>query len=140
MPRAVVDNAPTAVASVPTTVAKTAGAVIGVPAPVAKNAKAPVAKKAKVAKESALVMADVAMPVPVPVAKAKAPKENVPGPFQPSGVAVEIVRIEMGDRGRSCEEHPNNCGEVLAGNVVVPLCKVQIWLMGARRRQSRHIG
>ncbi len=43
---------------------------------------------------------------------------------------VEIVGTEMGDRGRSCEEHPNNCGEVLASNMVVCLCKVQIVVDG----------
>ncbi len=130
-PGAVVD-APVAVASVPTAVAKTAGAVVGVHAPVAKNVKAPMAKRAKVAKESAPVMADVAMPVPAPVTKAMAPKENVPGPFHPSGVVVEIVRTEMGDQGCSCEEHPNNCGEVLANNVVVRLRKVQIVVDGRK--------
>ncbi len=92
----------------PAAVAKIAGAVIGMPVPVAKIAKAPVEKKAKVAKESAPMMADVATPAPVPVAKAKASKKNVPGPFHPSGVVVEIVGTEMGDRGRSCEEHPDN--------------------------------
>ncbi len=119
----------------PAAVAKISGAVIGVPAPalVAKNAKAPVGKKAKVAKGSAPVMADVATLVPVPVAKAKAPKENVAGPFHSSGVVVEIVRTEIGDRGRSCEEHPNNCGDVLASNVVVPLRKVQIVVDGCEK-------
>jgi hypothetical protein len=131
MPRAVVD-APAAVAAVPAAVAKIAGAVVGAPVSVAKNAKALVAKKAKVAKESAPVMADVATPVPVPVAKAMAPKENVPGPFHPSGVVVEIVGTEMGDRGCSCEEHPNNCGEVLADDVVVRLRKVQIEVDGCK--------
>ncbi len=130
-PGAVVDTpGAAAVAAVPKAVAKIARAVIGAPALVAKNAKAPVAKKAKVAKESALVMADVTMPVPVPVAKATAPEENVPGPFHPSGVVVEIVGTEMGDRGRSCEEHPNNCGEVLANNVVMRLHKVHIVVDG----------
>jgi len=130
-PGAVVD-APAAVAAVPAAVAKIAGAVIGVPALVAKNVKAPVAKKAKVAKESAVVMADVPRPVPVPVAKAMAPKENVCGPFHPSGVVVEIVRMEMGDQGRSYEEHPNNCGEVLADNVVVRLRKMQLVVDGRK--------
>jgi hypothetical protein len=131
MPRAVVDT-PTAVAAVPTAVAKIAGAVIGAPVPVAKNTKVLVAKKAKVAKESAPVMADVATLVPVPVAKAKAPEENVPGPFHPSRVVVEIVGMEMGDQGHSCEEHPNNCGEMLADNVVVRLRKVQIVVDGCK--------
>ncbi len=45
-------------------------------------------------------------------------------------MVVEIVRTVMGDRGRSCEEHPNNCGKVLSGNVVVRLCKVQIVVDG----------
>jgi hypothetical protein len=130
-PGAVVDT-PTAVAAVPAAVAKIVGAVIGAPAPVAKNAKALVAKIAKVAKESAPVMADVSMPVPVPVAKMTAHKENMTGPFHPSGVVVEIVRTEMGDQGCSCEEHPNNCGEVLADNVVVHLRKVQIVIDGRK--------
>jgi hypothetical protein len=125
MPGAVVDM-PEAVAAVPAAVVKIAGAFLGAPAPVAKIAKAPVVKKAKVAKESAPVMADVAMPAPVPVTKANAPKKNVPGPFHLSGVVVEIVGTEMGDRGCSCEEHPNNCDKVLASNMVVHLRKVQI--------------
>jgi hypothetical protein len=134
MPRAVVD-APMAVAAVPTAVVKISRAVVGAPVLVAKNAKAVVAKKAKVTKESAPVMADVAtpaevVPAPLPVAKAKAPKTNMPGPFYPSGVVVEIVGTEMGDRGRSCEEQPNNCGKVLAGNVVACLCKVHIVVEG----------
>jgi hypothetical protein len=132
-PGAVVD-VPAAVAAVPAAVAKIAGAVIGAPAPVAKNAKAPLAKKAKVAKESAPVMADVPTPVPVPVAKATVPEENVRGPFHPSGVVVEIVGTEMGDRGCSCEEHPNNCGEVLADDVVVRLRTVQIVVDGREEK------
>jgi hypothetical protein len=68
----------------------------------------------------------------VPVAKAKAAKINLPGSFHPSGVVVEIVGTGMGDRGCSCEEHPNNCGEVLAGDVVVRLCKVQIVVDGCK--------
>ncbi len=39
---------------------------------------------------------------------------------------MEIVRTEMGDRVHSWEEYPSNCGEVLANNMVVRLCKVQI--------------
>ncbi len=123
-PGAVVD-APAAVAAVPPGVAKIAGAVIGAPVLLAMIAKALVVKKAKVAKDSAPVMADVATPVPVPVAKAKAAKKKLPGPFHPSRVVVEIVGTVTGDRGRSCEEHPNNCGKVLVGNMVVRLCKVQ---------------
>ncbi len=38
----------------------------------------------------------------------------------------------MGDRGHSCDEHPNNCGKVLAGNVVVCLRKVQILVDGRK--------
>ncbi len=38
--------------------------------------------------------------------------------------------MEMGDRGFSCEEHPSNCGEVLANDVVVHLRKVQIVVDG----------
>ena len=31
--------------------------------------------------------------------------------FHPPGIVVEIVGTEAGDQGRSCEEHPANCGE-----------------------------
>jgi hypothetical protein len=80
-------------------------------------------------------MADVAapaevVPAPVPVAKAKGAQKNVPGLFHSSGVVVEIVGTEKGDRGPSCEEHSNNCGKVLAGNVVVYLRKVHIVVEG----------
>jgi len=50
--------------------------------------------------------------------------------MHPSGVVVEIVGTEQGDQGRSCEEHPINCGEVMAEDVVVRLCKVQILVEG----------
>ncbi len=43
---------------------------------------------------------------------------------------VEIVGTEVGDRGRSCEEHSNNCGKVFAEDVVVCLWKVQIQVEG----------
>ncbi len=36
----------------------------------------------------------------------------------------------MGDQGHSCEEHPNNCGKVLAKDMVVRLWKVQIQVEG----------
>ncbi len=133
-PGAVVETK-VAVAAVPAVVATIAGAVIGTPTPMAMIAKAPVVKKAKVAKESALVMADVAMPAPVPVAKAKAAKKNLPGSFHPSGVVVGIVGTGVRDRGCSCEEHPNNCGKVLAGNVVVRLHKVQIVVDGCKEME-----
>jgi hypothetical protein len=50
--------------------------------------------------------------------------------MHPSGVVVEIVGTEQGDQGRSCEEHPINCGEVLAEDVVVRLRKVQVLVDG----------
>ncbi len=40
----------------------------------------------------------------------------------------------MGDWGHSCEEHPNNCGEVLASNVVVCLLKVEIVVDGRKEK------
>ncbi len=43
---------------------------------------------------------------------------------------LKIVGMEVGDWGRSCEEHPNNCGKVLAEDVVVYLWKVQIQVEG----------
>ena len=51
-------------------------------------------------------------------------------PTHPTGVVVEIVGLERGDRGRSCEEHPANCGEVLEPDVVVRLLKVQLMVEG----------
>ncbi len=38
----------------------------------------------------------------------------------------------MGDWGRSCEEHPDNCGKVLAGDLVVLLREVQIVVDGRK--------
>jgi hypothetical protein len=43
----------------------------------------------------------------------------------PSGVAVDIVGIARGDRGRSCEEH-EVCGAVLQEDCVVRIRHVQI--------------
>jgi hypothetical protein len=142
---------PTAFAALPTAVAKKDGTVDGAPglvantlkAPVAREGKAlkkcslptavantlmvPVAREAKASEECSLVTADVATPaevvaVPMPVAK-------VPGPFHPTGVVVEIVGMEVGDQGHSCEEH-SNCGEVMAEDMVVHLWKVQIQVEG----------
>jgi hypothetical protein len=46
--------------------------------------------------------------------------------FHPPGIVVEIIGIEAGDQGRSCKEHPANCGEMLEPDVVVRLLKVQL--------------
>ena len=32
--------------------------------------------------------------------------------FHPPGIVVEIVGTEAGNQGRSCKEHPTNCGKV----------------------------
>jgi hypothetical protein len=72
-------------------------------------------------------MADVA--TPAEVIAAPAPVENVPGPFHPTSVVVEIVATEVGDRGCSYEEY-SKCGEVMAEDVVVHLWKVQIQVEG----------
>ena len=50
--------------------------------------------------------------------------------FHPPGIVVEIVGTEAGDQGRSCKEHPANCGEVLEPDVVVRLLKVQVMVEG----------
>ncbi len=75
MHKAVVGT-PTAIAALPTAVAKPAGTVVGAPVPVAKKAKAPVAREAKASKGCAPATADVpapaeVVPAPTPVAKAK---------------------------------------------------------------------
>jgi hypothetical protein len=142
---------PTAVAALPTAVAKKAGTVDGPPAPVANTLKAPagreakalkecspatavanmlmalVAREAKESKECSPGMADFVVPAEV-VAK-PTPVLQVPGPFHPTGVVVEIVGTKMDDRGCSCEEH-RNCGEVMAKDVVMCLWTVQIQVEG----------
>ena len=54
--------------------------------------------------------------------------------FHPPSIVVEIVVNEVNDQGRSCEEHPINCGKVvLEPDVVVahhstasnPVCNLQ---------------
>ncbi len=106
-----------AVAALPAAVGKKAGTANGAPTPVGKASK-----------ECSPATADIA--VPAKVVAAPAPVTKAPGPFYPTGVVVEIVGTEVGDRSRSCEEHPNNCGEVLAEDVVVCLRKVQIQVEG----------
>jgi hypothetical protein len=106
-----------AVAALPVAVGKKAGTVDCALAPVAKVSKECSPEKADIAAPPKVVAA------PVPVTKA-------PGPFHPTSVVVEIVGMEVRDRGHSCEEHPNNCGKVLAEDVVVHLLKVQIQVEG----------
>jgi hypothetical protein len=43
----------------------------------------------------------------------------------PSGIQLDVVGTEEGNRGRSCEEH-DVCGDVLELDVVVRLRDVQI--------------
>ena len=50
--------------------------------------------------------------------------------FHPPGIVVEIISIEVGDQGRSCKEHPANCGKVLEPDVVVRLTKVHLMVEG----------
>jgi hypothetical protein len=47
----------------------------------------------------------------------------------PTGITVEIVGIESGTQGRSCEEH-DICGLVLAEDVVVRFRKIQVIVDG----------
>jgi hypothetical protein len=123
-----------AVAAFPTVVAKKAGTVDGAPAPVTNTSKAPaareakalkecspatavantlmapVAREAKASKECSPAMADFVRPADAEVVAKPAPVPQAPGPFHPTGVVVEIVGMEIDDRGRSCEEH-RNCGD-----------------------------
>jgi hypothetical protein len=50
-------------------------------------------------------------------------------PTHPSGITVEIVGIERGDRGRSCEEH-DVCGTVVTEDTLLRLRKEQILVDG----------
>ena len=59
-----------------------------------------------------------------------APKNSFNMVFHPPGIVVEIAGTEASDQGRSCEEHPINCGEVLEPDVVVRLRKVQLMVEG----------
>jgi hypothetical protein len=144
---------PTAVAALPTAVAKKARTVNGAPTPNANTLKAPAAREAKVLKECspAMVVANMLMALVAREAKAlkecspamadfvaladaevvakPAPVLQAPGPFHPTGVVVEIVGMEMDDWGFSCEEH-RNCDEVMGKDVVVCLRKVQIQVEG----------
>ncbi len=48
----------------------------------------------------------------------------------PPGIVVEIVGTDAGNQGRTCEEHPVNCGVMLEEDVVVRLPKVQVMIDG----------
>ena len=63
-------------------------------------------------------------------AKKLPPPQDPSPPTHPSGIVVEIVGMERGDQGCSCEEHDINCGGVLVEDVVMPLRKVQILVEG----------
>ena len=103
------------------------GAVIGIPVSVSKAPPAPAAVIAALEPVAVVTAPKAAIAVPVPVAKAKAPHD---GPFHQPGVVVEIVGMEMGNKGCSCEEHVNNDGKVMAKDVVVRLRKEQIMVEG----------
>ncbi len=99
--------------------------------------KAPVAREAKASTKYAPVMADDA--TPAEVVALSVPVAKTPGPFHPTIVVAEILGTEMGDQGRSCEEHTSIGGKVMAKDMVVRLWKV-FWLRGGRRWQLPHIG
>jgi hypothetical protein len=57
------------------------------------------------------------------------PPDTMAEATDPSGIVVEEVGIEMGDRGRSCEEH-SVCGEVVEEDTLLRLRRVQIEVDG----------
>ena len=60
-------------------------------------------------------------------AKKKPPPQDPPPPMHPSGAVIDVVEMNRGDRGRSCEEHPDACGmAVLTDDIVVRIQKEQI--------------
>jgi len=62
----------------------------------------------------------------VAVAK-KLPSQDQHPPMHPSGVVLDIVGTNRGDRGHSCEKHLDACGTaVLMDNAVVCIRKEQI--------------
>jgi hypothetical protein len=121
--------APTAVVAATAVVAK---AILSAPMPRAVfDMPTLVSKKATVSKESVSVPAPVAIVSALaPVAKAKAPDENAHGTSHLPGFVVEIFEMNMGGQGHSCEEHINNCSNVMADNMVMHLCKMQIIVEG----------
>ncbi len=64
------------------------------------------------------------------IAPKSATKNTFKMVFHPPGIVVKIVGTEASDQGRSCEEHPINCSEVLEPDVVVRLRKVQLMVEG----------
>ena len=73
------------------------------------------------------------------------PPQDPPPPTHSTGVVLDVVGTNRGDRGRSCEEHPDGCGAaVLADDVVVRIRKEQIliedYLLGKGRMQEEGRG
>jgi hypothetical protein len=69
------------------------------------------------------------------------PPQDPPPRTHSSGVVVDVVGTNKGDRGCSCEEHPDGCGAaVLADDVVVRIRKEQIlvedYLLGKGRMKE----
>ena len=69
------------------------------------------------------------------------PPQDPPPHTHSTGVVLDVVGTNRGDRGRSCEEHPDGCGKaVLADNVVVRIRKEQIlvedYLLGKGRMKE----
>ena len=73
------------------------------------------------------------------------PPQDPPPRTHSSGVVVDVVGTNKGDRGCSCEEHPDGCGAaVLADDVVVRIRKEQIlvedYLLGKGRMKEEGRG
>jgi hypothetical protein len=73
----------------------------------------------------------------VAVAKKPLPQDHHP-PMHPSGVVLDIVGTNRGDRGRSCEEHIDACGMVvLMDDAVVRIRKEQILVEDFKARKGK---
>jgi len=73
----------------------------------------------------------------VAVAKKPPPQDQHP-PMHPSGVVLDIVGTNRGDRGCSCEEHLDACGTaVLMDDAVVASEKSRFWWRISRRGKVR---
>ena len=69
--------------------------------------------------------------------KPPAPQVQHP-PMHPSGVILDIVGTNRGDRGCSCEEHLDACGTaVLMDDAIVRIRKEQILVEDFRRGKVR---
>jgi hypothetical protein len=116
-----------AVAALPAAVGKKAGTDDGASAPVAKALK-----------ECSPATTDIA--APAKVVAAPAPVTKAPGPFHPTGVVVEIVGTEVGDRAALVRSTPTTVARCWPRTWWCTFGRCRFRLRGGRRWRLPHIG